>query len=165
MIAAVISLVMAGAPNTAGPVAEAASEQMFLGELQESQGLKRNSVVVPNDYPARALRNGIEGTVTLLLLIAPNGRVAYSSVVGPADPMLAQAAQEAATRRVRGLHFKGHEGKYVWVRLPTVQFRFGDCGGELAKTPALPGAIVVTRECVVTSMGPPITDPSLLGPY
>jgi TonB family protein len=163
MKAAVISLLLASAPNSSEPVVQTASEQVYLGELQESQGLKRGTLVTPNDYPARALRNEIEGTVNLLLLVAPNGRVAYSSVIGQSDQMLAAAAQEAVGRRLR-LNFQGHEGKYVWVRLPVIQFRLGGCGEEPAKTPPLPDALVVTRECLVRKFDHPINDPSLLGP-
>jgi Gram-negative bacterial TonB protein C-terminal len=124
------------------------SDQAYFGELTEKERLRRDFVLA-TDYPIKAMRTGVEGTVSLLVLISPEGRIVHSSVIGQADQRMAEVVQVVATRRLRKLHFDGQPCRYVWARLPTVQFRLPPCMNRgKDETPGIPGAIVVTAKCI-----------------
>lgn len=105
--------------------------------------------LTPTDYPSRARREEREGLVSLSVLIEPDGRVSEATVVSVTDGNddLAEAARGAAQRRLRGLAFPNQGARSVRATLPLIQFRIGNCDGD-PLTPEVPGALVVTSECV-----------------
>jgi Gram-negative bacterial TonB protein C-terminal len=115
------------------------------GLVGEAQGL-RSGFIVADDYPAKALREEQQGVVAARMLIAPNGRAVLGEILRSSGPMLDQALIRNAIRRLR-LKFPDHVGRYVWVRLPDVQFRLKQCVTGDALEPVQQGAVLVEAEC------------------
>jgi TonB family protein len=77
------------------------------------------------EYPEQAKRAGLEGNVTVELVVGEDGRVVDASVVDSSDPAFEEAAVEAASRcEFRPAKLDGNPTR-VRVRVP-YQFRLGD---------------------------------------
>lgn len=73
---------------------------------------------VEPEYPDEARREGLEGEVLLKVLVGPDGRVLEVDVVKGVDPLLDEAARDAARRsRWKGGSQRGIPVK-AWAMLP-----------------------------------------------
>jgi hypothetical protein len=119
-----------------------------LGVLDEATNNFKREFITTDDYPPSAIRNAEEGVVSISLLVSPSGRALEATVTKSAIPSLDGMLAKLAARRIAGLKFPDHPGRYVRVTIPDVQFRLGkSCTADGAPTPAVPGAIVVDAEC------------------
>ncbi len=90
-------------PSIAVPVSDGGGP--WLGALQTGQGLEGFDtdvipvVRVPPTYPRRAKQAGIEGFVTMVVTIRPDGTVSNASVMEADPPRLFDEAALAAMRR------------------------------------------------------------------
>ena len=90
-------------PTIAVPVSDGGGP--WLGALQTGQGLEGFDtdvipvVRVPPTYPRRAKQAGIEGFVTMVVTIRPDGTVSNASVMEADPPRLFDEAALAAMRR------------------------------------------------------------------
>ncbi|MFM5923360.1 MAG: energy transducer TonB [Novosphingobium sp.] len=99
-------------------------------------------VILPNDYPTRALREERSGVVRATAVFGPDGRVFVVEIDGTSgSPDLDQAVQAILQRRMRR-SWPEWPGRYVRVRLPPIQFRINECDGEFS-APAMPGAVTI----------------------
>ena len=103
-----------------------------------------SKVITAIDYPTRALREEREGTFESTAIFGPDGRILVVMVTGTDDPQLRQAVVSLLTRRMRR-SYPQWPGRYVRVKLPTIQFRIKECGGEYL-SPAVEGAVLVEGE-------------------
>ena len=119
-----------------------------VGKLTLANGLKTN-FVGPNDYPSRAVNEGIEGVVNASIIVDPEGKIVDIRPNGKFQPLLFEVVRASAERRLKKLKFENHSLKYVRATLPPVQFRIKGChfveGQKL--TEPLADAIIVTYDC------------------
>ena len=73
----------------------------------------------PPAYPRKAVREGIEGEVTIIMLVNVRGRVDQVFVVNPENyPLLARAATEAVYRWLFKPHLIDGVPTPFWIRVP-----------------------------------------------
>lgn len=114
-----------------------------------------------NDYPTRALREGVEGVVEGKAVISPEGRVVLIEITSSPIDTLAATVATTIQRRLRR-PYRDRPGRYVRVKLPPVQFRLPECTTGEPITPAIPGAILVDGPCAQPTLYStvPISDAS-----
>lgn len=82
---------------------------------------------IAHNYPSRAVRRDIAGSVDLGLVFGPDGSFHRFYVKRGTDPGLERAAMQSAERylrpRISELVLKGFSGKYVFVPLPSFEYR------------------------------------------
>lgn len=125
------------------------------GLVGEAQGLRRDFIIA-RDYPAAARRQELEGVVSARLLIAPNGRPLYGTIITSAGAILDDSVLRNAIRRVR-LKFAEQDGRYHWVQLPDIQFRLAPCTPGAPVAPLRPDAVLVEAECRIVVQNLPIS--------
>lgn len=109
----------------------------------------KRSFITANDYPTRALREAREGFVSAEILLSPGGKAIEVFAIEGSDPSLTRAVSRSAMRRLRLRVLPAHEGRYIRVKIPKVQFRIIPCSNEdRPTTPEEPGAIIVNAKCI-----------------
>jgi hypothetical protein len=115
-----------------------------------SETRARQLTVSDDDYPAAADRARVAGTVRLMAIFGPDGRLLWVDP-GPGEPSVLRRAAVGLWRRrvLRDVVLEGHRGQYVRVRGPTVEFRLPRCVDGVAQPlpPADPGVVTMDADC------------------
>lgn len=98
-------------------------------------------LLLSDDYPVRALREGKEAVVESWAVMSPYGWAAMVEVAPGTPEPFASIVRQTLTRRMRWKTSRW-PGRYVRVKLPLFQFRVRPVDGT-AVTPAIPGAVVI----------------------
>jgi hypothetical protein len=110
----------------------------------------RSLSVSGDDYPAAAARARVAGTVRLMAIFGPDGRLLWVDP-GPGEPSVLRRTAVGLWRRrvLRDLVLEGHRGQYVRIRGPTVEFRLPRCDAGVAQPlpPPDPDVITIDGDC------------------
>lgn len=102
---------------------EARDPDDYVFEIKELDKMPEAIKKVPPVYPRKLMRSGIQGVVTLLIVIDRDGKVSDATVESTSDPLFSEAALEAAKKWEFSPGYQGGEAVKVQMRLP-IAFRF-----------------------------------------
>lgn len=131
-IAGTNALVVAAAAPTGG---------IIDGGKLDAANLKQ--IIVGDDYPARAIREELEGLVEGEIIVSPEGRVIDVTIDRSFAPYFNDLIRKTMARRLRAHNLPQHGEHFIRFRLPTIQFRMPRCEQSAPVTPAVEGALVV----------------------
>jgi hypothetical protein len=84
--------------------------------------------ILPDDFPAWAMRKKVSGVVRLRALVDPRGRIIFTEPAEPGQPpvLIGIVRRIYASRKVPDLAIARRPTPYVWVAIPPVNFRIVD---------------------------------------